>query len=703
MKFLKLSLLLLLLLPATAYALGASCDMQKQVTFYMVTAVTSIIAVIGLIVFAVKLKKYLNNKNSELEKPKKFPTIALVIVGLFLAVSIFAIVDILTDGPISRRTNACILGFGVHTSTNATELNIDSFTNKSEVENLYNLIKRNSTPSSECIHLGTDEKHIVFEQTYCDWVEDEYPYFYNADGSRSYLSKKTLNSMAWDQRNLLEYFGIVQSSSNTNSSAIQSSETETYTNTEYGFSLHYPSDWELVNQNGDYGRIVGFKDKTTNAADPTWSAILVSYSDNPDNLSICDFYKKRSQQATDIEIPDYCAELEYSDMTIDGRSAIQFPLISGVIGNKLTAIKKGDKIFTITMGLDNSRDDEAYQTILDSFIFSVDTSDWQTYTNNDLGFSIKHPSDWQVDTERSNSSTVVFSNNQSQGEGRESIQVTTTDQTITDWLSDFDASIIQSTSDTVIAGNIAKRVNTTEFALDYVAVRNAGKLYVFTSNGGANGMFENGMLSTVTFLSDTSDWQTYTNDTLGIQFQYPTTGNVSAVTLDESTAPINRYPTTGKAISITVSFSEESKIYVIGSSSDFSRIYTEPYNGGEDLSAICTNPGEIQGTSYCSNTTFAGQSTYKKVYFQAPECSPMFVQETKLNYDYNGYAGIRISQTLFTDGEWNCTSPSEEFDTITNSEINRLFTGTNLTEKEQQQFDDFNQFLSTFQFTTNTI
>ncbi|MFA5051639.1 MAG: hypothetical protein WC544_01085 [Patescibacteria group bacterium] len=151
----------------------------------------------------------------------------------------------------------------------------------------------------------------------------------------------------------------------------------------------------------------------------------------------------------------------------------------------------------------------------------VDTSDWLTYTDNKLGFFINHPSSWQIDTHRSNSTTVVFTTTLSKGEGRESIQASTTDQSLEAWQAGFDPTTVIDTSQTTVSGQKAIRVNTSEFSIDYVAVRNGTRLYVFTSNGGTNGMFGNGMLKTFTFLPDTSDWQTYTNEMLGIKFQYP--------------------------------------------------------------------------------------------------------------------------------------------------------------------------------------
>jgi len=207
--------------------------------------------------------------------------------------------------------------------------------------------------------------------------------------------------------------------------------------------------------------------------------------------------------------------------------------------------------------------------------------------------------------------------------------------------------------------------------------------------------------NTNTSTTDTPDWQTYTNDELGVSFKYPSAGNVSITEFNSTqTKDENPYPTTGKAVSISVTFSDKSKIFLTGSSSDYKRIYSESYNGGDDLSAVCVNPGVIENESYCYNTSVSDQDTYKKVYFQAPECSPMFVQESKLNLNKNGYAGLRIHQTLFTNGNWDCTSTTEKFNAVTNSEINRLFSGTNLTEEEKKKLDDFDRFLSSIQLTS---
>jgi hypothetical protein len=79
----------------------------------------------------------------------------------------------------------------------------------------------------------------------------------------------------------------------------------------------------------------------------------------------------------------------------------------------------------------------------------------------------------------------------------------------------------------------------------------------------------------------------------------------------------------------------------------------------------------------------------------------MFIQESKLNLSNTDYPGLKIHQIFFTDGDWDCTNNSNEaWNSATNTEVNRLFAGNQLTQIEQKKFNDFEQLLSTLEFTS---
>lgn len=202
-------------------------------------------------------------------------------------------------------------------------------------------------------------------------------------------------------------------------------------------------------------------------------------------------------------------------------------------------------------------------------------------------------------------------------------------------------------------------------------------------------------------VDETKGWLTYINEDLGIKLQYPETGSVGVFEYDntQNTNQTGDYPSIGRAVSINVAFSEDSNIYIIGSSSDFQQMYKESYNGGSDLSAECNSPGIRLNDTYCENKMIAGQNTYDVLYYWGPECSPSFVREVKLNSSNEDYPGIRISQSYSTDGEWDCASPQNEFNAVTNSELKRLIEKEQLTDIEEQKLKDFDKILNSFQFT----
>jgi len=158
-----------------------------------------------------------------------------------------------------------------------------------------------------------------------------------------------------------------------------------------------------------------------------------------------------------------------------------------------------------------------------------ETAGWTKYTDEKYGYSFKHPSDWSIDQSRSSDNVVVFNIGNTSGEGRESIEVKTTTQTTDAWAASFDSAVVATTSGVTIDGQSGKRVDTTEFALDYVGVRSGNYLFIFTSNSGE--LIADSVLTTFNFKDETAGWQTYTDNADGWSIKYPedwTTSNALA-------------------------------------------------------------------------------------------------------------------------------------------------------------------------------
>ncbi|MDD5039881.1 MAG: hypothetical protein PHY34_01900 [Patescibacteria group bacterium] len=217
----------------------------------------------------------------------------------------------------------------------------------------------------------------------------------------------------------------------------------------------------------------------------------------------------------------------------------------------------------------------------------------------------------------------------------------------------------------------------------------AGKC-VLTTHSNANSANINVDNSSV----DTSDWQTYTNEELGISFEYPTTwGRVQEEEIDNTEKEDDVYA--GKAVSI--SFQNSHSGYVLLASSGFRNFITDHYNGGYDLQKQCSSPGQITNQTYCTLATVAGQKTLDRIYFDAYECSPHFVREVWLNLNHQTYKGIRISIALWTDGDWDCTSDDQElWDRITDTELRKVIDRNGITDEEKNLLEGMDRLISTF-------
>ena len=175
---------------------------------------------------------------------------------------------------------------------------------------------------------------------------------------------------------------------------------KTYTNDQYGFSFKYPSDWILnTNANG----LVSVSNTTKvdpklsdleNFADGNNGSIgfMIQKSANPNLLStrvwFSEYFKDGFSSKPESD----------EDITFSGRSGVRIALADMGV-NIITYVPDGTNIIVIS----HQKADKftaIYNQILSTFKFtdttSVNTSDWKTYTNDQYGFSVQYPSDWET-------------------------------------------------------------------------------------------------------------------------------------------------------------------------------------------------------------------------------------------------------------------------------------------------------------------
>lgn len=257
----------------------------------------------------------------------------------------------------------------------------------------------------------------------------------------------------------------------------------TYINEEFGFSLKLPSTWD-----GYY----------TEAED---DSISFGLADDRGLFYIMRFEKTEWEEWQEI--------IEQGD--------------TKQIGNYIDA--KDDYVFAYAVTADNvdlNLKSDINNDIIKTFKFLADTSDWQTYTNEEYKYSIQYPSDWSIDSDRTTGDDNVVFDNDCAGECREAIGVVESTQSLEAFQADLisDESVIEQKVETTIDSQEALHIYTTEFAIQYIITKYDDHIYTFTTQGA---MADDGVLDTFKFLADTSDWMTYTNEEYKFSLDYPST------------------------------------------------------------------------------------------------------------------------------------------------------------------------------------
>lgn len=177
----------------------------------------------------------------------------------------------------------------------------------------------------------------------------------------------------------------------------------------------------------------------------------------------------------------------------------------------------------------------------------LDTSNWLTYTNEEYGFEIKHPNNYQIYNDYENENKI-FIGDIEEGDGYRTlfkgIYITITNKNIDTLIN----TIREEGFNIVYNENIIiNEINFNKIVADSAIGRDSAHL--FHNNGDEtyeiiwnndNKLQEN-IVSTFKFLPDTSDWLTYTNEDYDFEFKYPQDWFLSENKL--SPQPIENYAT----------------------------------------------------------------------------------------------------------------------------------------------------------------
>lgn len=142
----------------------------------------------------------------------------------------------------------------------------------------------------------------------------------------------------------------------------------TYENKDIGLSIKYPPDWLLVETQVNPWDVIGFRERALNPGDKNFSRIYISLKDNPNNLSLRQYYRNLSQ-TSEIAIPDYYDINTPISLTVDGFEAVQFSVVPGAVSNTKTSILLNQGILEIDRHNDYEPAVEIYDAMLDSLTF----------------------------------------------------------------------------------------------------------------------------------------------------------------------------------------------------------------------------------------------------------------------------------------------------------------------------------------------
>lgn len=177
-------------------------------------------------------------------------------------------------------------------------------------------------------------------------------------------------------------------SANTNTTVEPLADWKTYTNTTYGFSFRYPSEFKVAGAQTS---------QRVNFTNDTMGSISI-YVDNK-QYSADDLTSGRNEFG-DIAQVSVGTKSGYTYSYADAGCGITYyrlPLTGTTLIISFTSCEKN--IEPMSKFLESQ--------VLSTFVFTDVTADWKTYTSNTFKFSFKYPTDWKVQNPKSTGDEVA--------------------------------------------------------------------------------------------------------------------------------------------------------------------------------------------------------------------------------------------------------------------------------------------------------
>ena len=200
---------------------------------------------------------------------------------------------------------------------------------------------------------------------------------------------------------------------------------QTYTNSQYGFNIKYPSNWvakEIPNQ--EYGGVVNFFQSETKTYPEQGGSqpigknlVTLSLLKNPDDLTLQQIfnnnYNKCLQEPNnDLGCPRPQNTESWQTITVDGAKAWRtgdIGIPEGPGANTLYIKQDGYYIEMTLMFFEPARkniDTAILDRMISTFRFIPDLSDWKTYTNDKSDYTFTYPKSWVADDCGSNDQMI---------------------------------------------------------------------------------------------------------------------------------------------------------------------------------------------------------------------------------------------------------------------------------------------------------
>ncbi len=170
---------------------------------------------------------------------------------------------------------------------------------------------------------------------------------------------------------------------------------QTYTDTDYGFSLKYPKDWHIWYEGAEEG-------------------MYLTIGDYPSESPHINSFGLRIQIDTDLESYDMkrpnpslrCTDKQ--DINISNYHAISYKCTSSISSESFERylLSASGSTFDILIATSPNKNAIVYKKILSTFRFTDDMSDWQTYTNDKADYTFTYPKSWVADDCGSNGQMI---------------------------------------------------------------------------------------------------------------------------------------------------------------------------------------------------------------------------------------------------------------------------------------------------------